>query len=523
MKTVFAMMTSRSTMNFSSIGTMTKSAVRGSLPSTLVFRLAFALCLVGMPVLDLQMMAATVSKSSEWERSVVTVEVTRKLHDYIQPWSARTASFLKAGTLIGPDKILTTAEFLSDYTLIRLQKGGRGKWFPGKVAWVDYHANLALVTSEDPTFWVGLKPARLTDATPTKGEVALVRWKDGRFENRKAEITRFDIKKSKLSYVEHLSLQVDCEAKAVGWGEPIVSDGRLMGLTTGQDGNSCSVIPAAFIKPIVDAVIKGTYRGLGYFDFTWQRAENPSIHKFLKWEGEPRGVVVIDVPKIPGVTPQLKTRDIILKIDGFNIDTQGDFKDPVFGELLLEGLATRGKWAGDEFKLSIWRDGKIQDVSYKLPKVSYATDLVPQAIFDQPPEYVIVGGLVFETLSEPYLRSWGNDWRRRVPFRLGYYQRDHPTPERPTVVILSLVLPDTFNIGYQEYRYLAVHKINGQLIARLSDVPKALKKPVDGFHVIEFERGDVYRRLVLDAAETDTATRRILERYRIEKDRVLAN
>ena len=154
--------------------------------------------------------------------------------------------------------------------------------------------------------------------------------------------------------------------------------------------------------------------------------------------------------------------------------------------------------------------------------MDYTTDLVVQAIFDQVPEYVIMGGLVFETLSEPYLRSWGGDWRRRVPFRLGYYQRDHPTPERPTVVILSLVLPDAFNVGYQDYRYLAVHKINGQLIGRLADVPAALQKPVDGFHVIEFERGDAYRRLVLDAAESDAATRRILRTYGIEKDRMLA-
>jgi len=46
-------------------------------------------------------------------------------------------------------------------------------------------------------------------------------------------------------------------------------------------------------------------------------------------------------------------------------------------------------------------------------------------------------------------------------------------------------------------------------------VQAALEKPQDGFHTIEFHRGDNLLRIVLDAGLMDAATKRILERYRI--------
>src|SRR5207253_10986542 len=46
------------------------------------------------------------------------------------------------------------------------------------------------------------------------------------------------------------------------------------------------------------------------------------------------------------------------------------------------------------------------------------------------------------------------DWERRAPFRLAYFRSQDPTPERPAVVILSQVLPDFYNLGYQESRQL---------------------------------------------------------------------
>ena len=84
-----------------------------------------------------------------------------------------------------------------------------------------------------------------------------------------------------------------------------------------------------------------------------------------------------------------------------------------------------------------------------------------------------------------------------------------------------MILPDPSNIGYQDARYLIIDKMNGKDIRTLQDLISAKNSPENGFHLIEFREGDSLHRLVLDANETDAATERVLQRYGIQKDRVL--
>jgi hypothetical protein len=244
----------------------------------------------------------------------------------------------------------------------------------------------------------------------------------------------------------------------------------------------------------------------------------------LKLTGEPRGVLVTSVGERPdGAENTLKVRDVILQIDGFDIDMEGDYTDPEFGHLMLENLAVRRKWAGDDVKLKVWRDGQPLDVTYRLPKFDYTNSLLPDAVYDQEPEYYLIGGLLFQPLTDAYLQSWGADWKRRAPFRLNYYNNQEPTRDCPGLVLLSQVFPDPYNIGYQEQKYLVVDRVNGQRVSFLTDLREALQKPVNGFHVIEFKPGEVLRKIVLEAGAAErAATARVRENYRIPQEIYLA-
>jgi hypothetical protein len=456
-----------------------------------------------------------------WERSAVALEVTRQVYDYFQPWSRQSQPVLKAGVLIGPRQILTTALDLDDSTLIRAQKGGRGRWWDAEVEWADYLANVALVTVREPGFWEGLRPVALARSIPAGTAARIVRWSAGTLEMRKAEFNRFAVSNPGLTDAAHVFLELSADVAGAGWGEPAVDGNKVLGLVFAQTGNLCQVLPAPFIGSILEARARGIYQGLGYFDFTWQPTENPDTHRYLRLEGEPRGVVVIEVPKKPGVEPVLKPRDILLEVDGFSIDIQGDYVDPDYGHLLLENLSTRKHWAGDTIRLRIWRDGRELEVGYTLPRAESAARLVPEAPYGQPPDYLVLGGLVFQPLTRNYLRSWGADWERRAPFRLAYFRTEEPSPERPSIVILSQVLPDVFNLGYQDVRHLVVERLNGRRITDLRDLVQAVAEARDGFHVLEFMTGDSLQRLVLDTRQLEPATRRVLQVYGIDKDRVL--
>ncbi|MBI4661241.1 MAG: hypothetical protein HY735_20655 [Verrucomicrobia bacterium] len=462
--------------------------------------------------------ADTGNHKAAWERSVVVLDVTRKEYDYFQPWTRRVKNVHKAGLVLPGREILTTADQMYDRTLVRIQKNGRGKWWTADVSWIDYHANLAAVTPSEPEFWEGLEPAILVDKPASYENLQIVRWREGKMETRKAEFNQFTVDMARLSYVSVLELELGSDIQGVGWGEPVVADGQVIGLLSEQTGNKYSAIPASFIRPVLEARRAGAYRGLGFFDFYWEAAENPASQAFLTLPNEHRGVIVIQVPSKPGVEPVLKLRDVLLQIDGFDIDTHGDYEDPDFGRLLLENLSTRRRWAGDEVKLKVWREGKEIDVTYRLPKADYSSTLVPDATYDQEPEYLIVGGLVFQPLNDPFLKGWGPEWKRRSPFRLYYYNEQEPTPERPSLVLLTQVLPDIYNLGYQELRYLVLDQVNGQKIAKLQDLKAALQKPINGFHEILFARSDSLRRMVLSADDMPAATRRVLQRYGITRD-----
>ena len=454
---------------------------------------------------------------SAWERSVVTLEVSRKQYDYYQPWTRRTSRVVKTGLYVGDHQILTTADEMFDRVLVRLQKNGRGRWFAGEVTWIDYYANLALVTSPGEGFWADLKPGALEGTVPEDGTLQILRWRDGNLENRRAEFTQFTVREGQLAALNQPVLEADSDILNAGWGEVITANSHAVGLLSAQDGRTCTAIPATFIQSILEARRQGRYRGLGYFHFYWQGAQNPASLARLKLSGEPRGVIVSSVPARPDNQQQvLRPDDVILNIDGFDLDIQGDYADPEYGNLMLENLATRNKWALDDVKMVIWREGKLTNIVYRLPKYDYSVSLVPSATYDQEPEYLIVGGLVFQPLTDSYLQSWGTDWRRRAPFRLNYYRGDPPTKDRPALVLMSQVLPDAYNIGYQDQKCLVVDKVNGQRVSRLSELRQALDKPVNGYQIIELVQSDSLRRIVLAAGDSEKqATSRVLQRYGI--------
>ena len=85
-------------------------------------------------------------------------------------------------------------------------------------------------------------------------------------------------------------------------------------------------------------------------------------------------------------------------------------------------------------------------------------------------------------------------------------------------MILSQVLPDKFNIGYQEQRSLVVNQVNGKRVTTLAELQDAMKTPVDNFHVIDFAPNESLQRIVLAAGDKETeATQRILKRFGISE------
>jgi hypothetical protein len=86
-------------------------------------------------------------------------------------------------------------------------------------------------------------------------------------------------------------------------------------------------------------------------------------------------------------------------------------------------------------------------------------------------------------------------------------------------VVLSLVLPDSYNIGYQERKNqnLVLDRANGKQISNLDDLIVALEKPQNGFHVFVFKKGSSVQKIILEADQLDEANQRIAKRYGVAR------
>ena len=458
-----------------------------------------------------------------WQDSIVRFDVTRNDHNFRVPWDKRAQTVSKLGAVIDGNEVLTTALGLANHTLVRLQKGGRGRWYDGEVKWVDYQANLAVVGVGDQTFWNGLVPVQFGGADQLRDNLQVVRWRAGNIERRAAEFSRFTVADANFNQAPRIELKASSEIEGAGRGELMVSGGKAVGLVASKSGSTCSVIPGPFITAALKLRAEGDYKGLGYFDFIWQPASNPATTEYFKLDGPARGVLVIKPSTRPGAKSPLKLHDIILEVDGFPVDIQGDYLDPDYGHVIMEYLACRNKWAGDTVKFKIWRDGKTEEIDYPLPKADFTANLVTDRPDDTEPTYLVVGGLVFVPLSAEYLSSWGKDWQRNAPFRLVFYNNQKPETTQRSLVVLSLVLPDFYNIGYQERKAqnLVLDKAYGHRIDTLESLANALQTPGDGFHVFEFKKGSSLQKIILDAETLEEANQRIAKRYRIPRMRKL--
>ena len=105
-------------------------------------------------------------------------------------------------------------------------------------------------------------------------------------------------------------------------------------------------------------------------------------------------------------------------------------------------------------------------------------------------------------MTRQYLKEWGANWQKDAPQDFVYldkFQSELFPEGKQRVVILSQVLPANSTIGYDDFSYLVVKKVNGKEIKSLADLAEAVKTPVNGFHMIETV--DDPKQLELDASQ----------------------
>lgn len=240
-----------------------------------------------------------------------------------------------------------------------------------------------------------------------------------------------------------------------------------------------------------------------------QKLENPALRSCLKVQSN-EGVLVRRVEPTSDANNVLKEGDVIVSFDGVHVGCEGTVPFRSTERIAFRYLISQ-KFTGDVVEVGIIRAGAFMKVQVVLdPRVH----LVPYHIEGGQPSYLIISGLVFTPLSEPLIEEECEDTIGLKLLTKARYSLARFKGEQ--IVILSQVLANEVNIGYENMSNQQVLKFNGTWIKNIHHLAHLIDSCKDKYLVFEFE--DNYL-AVLEREATAAASPCILKDYGIPSER----
>lgn len=459
-------------------------------------------------------------------RGVVSLRITVQEYDPAAPWNKNPERVVLGNAMVVEGRmLLTTADLVKNATLIEVRKLGRYPNFPAKPHLVDHELDLALLTVDDPEFWKGLKPIPISERPIASRRFEINRWRaNGRFEQGSGEVVQLSVATSRYGNLELPELQGSTAMNAMGWGEVLTSQGKVIGIITGHEKGTLSAVNSPMIRRFIAASREKPYRGFAHRGFSWQQLNQGALRRFYGLGGDPVGVLIRRLKAGGTGAGQLRKGDILLKLGAYEIDPEGRIFHPLYGPILF--TIAINETLEPTIPAEIIRGGVRKRMELRREPYSIKDYRVHPYIFDRPIDFEIFGGLVLQELSLGYLRLWGNNWQHKAPTRLvmEYFLSNLREPgKRPEkIVFVSKVLPDPVNIGYDDAGNAILMKVNGKTLRSLADFREAVRTPRNGYHVLELTPGKGRGKLIFRASEIEAANRRVRERYGVPESQVKA-
>ncbi|XP_028776753.1 protease Do-like 10, mitochondrial isoform X2 [Neltuma alba] len=448
--------------------------------------------------------------------SVVKVFTVSCSPNYLLPWQNKSQrETMGSGFVIPGKKILTNAHVVADHSFVLVRKHGSSTKYRAEVKFVGHECDLAMLIIESEEFWDGMNPLELGDIPFLQEAVAVVGYPQGgdNISVTKGVVSRVEPTQYAHGASQLLAIQIDAAINPGNSGGPAIMGNKVAGVAfqnlTGAE-NIGYIIPVPVIKHFISGVEEnGKYSGFCSLGLSCQPTENVQLRNHFHMRPDMTGVLVSKINPLSDAYKVLKKDDVILAFDGVPIANDGTVPFRNRERITFDHLVSM-KQPNEKAVVKVLRNGEEHEFSVILRPLQ---PLVPVHQFDKLPSYYIFAGLVFIPLTQPFLHEFGEDWYNTSPRRLCERAlRELPKKANQQLVILSQVLMDDINAGYERLAELQVLKVNGTEVENLKHLCQLVENCRE--ESVRFDLDDD-RVIALNYGLAKTASSRILKRHRI--------
>ncbi|HEU4405198.1 MAG TPA: serine protease [Polyangiaceae bacterium] len=451
--------------------------------------------------------------------SVVRIYATTQEPDYNNPWQAHApSSSTGSGVVVAPGRVLTGAHVVANATFLQVQKASEPDKFTARVEAVCHCADLALLAIDEEAFNRGVISAEIGQLATPGDRVSVVGFPVGGDEVSVTEgvVSRIEVQRYSHSQRHLLAVTVDAAINQGNSGGPVLQDGKVVGIAfqkLTKAENVGEMVPAPLLRHFLGGLARGVPSPIVLPDLAaaTQTLENPILRRRLGLAHGESGVLVRAVEHGGSADGVLEPGDTLLEIGGLPIANNGSilYRDRYrtrFDAILGE------HFVGDKIPVRFLRDGAQQR---RLLELKPSCRLVPRNQYDRSPTYFVYGGLVFQPLTRDFLATWEKWWEKAPEEFVHLYHAGVRTEARQEVIVLSQVLADAVNVGYERRINESVATVNGVPPRDMRDFVRLLSR-AQGTVEIRLSSNSL---IVLDVPALSEARHRILARYRVSADR----
>lgn len=439
---------------------------------------------------------------------VVRIFCTHSSPNFHMPWQRQKQEYsTSSGFVISGRRILTNAHAIEYGALIQVKTRQSEQKYVANVVAVGHECDLAVLEIDDDAFWHDVEELSFGELPQLLEDVAVAGYPVGgdSLSITSGIVSRIEMQEYAQASADLLAIQIDAAINPGNSGGPVfnarheVIGVAFQSLTSDDTENIGYVVPVSVIQHFLQTIDRSIQSSktdspryaVCSLGCQFQSLESPALRRFLQMTDCDTGVRVAAIEPLAPAQASLRVNDVLLRIDGVPVGNDGTIpfrEGNARHERVHVNYACTQKFVGDSVHLQVLRDGQRFNLSVLVwvresliprnllmpPAASaYASAATASLALGRTPSYVIVGGLVFMTLTREYIESEFklkhmaelDSWREEFALlALAGASRRVPHEE---IVVLSEVLAHPCNVGYETYRNLRVVACNGQPVLNL--------------------------------------------------------